>query len=156
MVALYFARQDKRIRLRVGAGHRIIVSSGQNGPHPDYLAIKITNIGHREAQVVGIGWRIGLFRKRHADQLLMLNDGISSQMPIRLRDGDEATYYIPLFGEADWLSKFVHEMLSPRVKWNSWFTRVCVYTSVGKTFKAPLEIGLKRRIIDYEMRMRMK
>ena len=131
------------------AGHRLIVTQGRKGPHPEYLVIGITNIGHREAQITGVGWRIGVLRKQLADQTLMLNDGISSPMPSRLRDGDEAKYYIPLFGEAEWLRDFTPKMLLPRPAWNLWFARVRVYTSVGKVFEARLEPGLRRRLIEF-------
>ena len=48
-VSLYLARHDKRIRLEVNAGHRLLITEGQKGPHPEYLLIRIVNIGHREA-----------------------------------------------------------------------------------------------------------
>lgn len=48
-VAIYFARQDKRLRIDVSAGNRLIVTPGQKGPHPEYLVVHIVNIGHREA-----------------------------------------------------------------------------------------------------------
>jgi hypothetical protein len=60
-VSLYFARHDKRIRLEVNAGHRLIVTQGQKGPHPEYLMIRIVNIGHREAQITNIGWMEGWY-----------------------------------------------------------------------------------------------
>lgn len=149
IVALYLARQDKRVRLRVTAGHRVIVSQGLKGPPPQYLAIRITNVGHRDVQVVGIGWRIGLFKKSYAEQTI-IRDGISSTLPIRLRDGDEACYYTPLFDESEWLrQEFIQKMLFPNFRWRLWFTYVRIFTSVGKVFEVPLEQGLKKRIVDY-------
>lgn len=148
IVALYLARQDKRIRLRVSAGHRIIVSPGIKGDPPQYLAIRITNVGHRDVQVTGIGWRIGMFRKFYADQTI-ISDGLSSTLPVRLRDGDEACYYIPLFSDIDWLKEFIQKMLQPNFKWRLRFTYVRIYTSIGRVFEEPLEQGLKRRIKDY-------
>ena len=55
----------------------------------EYLVIGITNIGNREAQISGIGWRVGLFRKALSFQLIK-SDGISSQLPIRLKDEPSA------------------------------------------------------------------
>ncbi|MFZ3114558.1 MAG: hypothetical protein WA133_03375 [Syntrophales bacterium] len=147
-MALYLARQDKRIRLHATAGHRVIVSQGSQGPFPQYLAIRITNVGHRDVQVIGIGWRIGLFKKTYADQTI-IRDGISSPLPVRLRDGDEACYYFPLFTEIEWFREFIQKMLLPHLRWNLWFTHIRIYTSVGKVFKASLEQGLKKRIIEY-------
>lgn len=149
IVALYLTRQDKRIRLRVTAGHRVIVSQGLKGPPPQYLAIRITNVGHRDVQVVGIGWRIGLFKKSYAEQTI-IRDGISSTLPIRLRDGDEACYYTPLFDESEWLrQEFIQKMLFPNFRWRLWFTYVRIFTSAGRVFEVPLEQGLKKRIVDY-------
>jgi hypothetical protein len=84
--------------LHVTAGHRLIVTQGQKGPHPEYLLIRIVNIGHREAQITNIGWKVGLFKKQHAIQST-IRDSISSHLPVRLKDGEEAAYYIPLIGE---------------------------------------------------------
>jgi hypothetical protein len=148
IVALYLARQDKRIRLLATAGHRVIVSQGSKEPHPQYLTIRITNVGHRDVQVIGIGWRIGLFKKSYADQTIIC-DGISSTLPVRLSDGDEACYYFPLFNEIEWLRGFIQKMLLPHPRWNLWFTHVRIYTSVGKVFEVSLEQGLKKRIMEY-------
>lgn len=148
IVALYFARQDKRIRLRVTAGHRVIVSQGLEGPPPQYLAIRITNVGHRDVQVTGIGWRIGFLKKSYAEQTI-IRDSISSTLPVRLRDGDEACYYIPLFSDIEWLREFIQKMLFPNLRWRLWFTYIRIFTSVGKVFEVPIEQGLKRRILDY-------
>jgi hypothetical protein len=63
ILALYLARRDKNVRLEVSAGHRIVVTPGTEGPYPEYLMIRIVNIGHREAQITNIGWKVGLFRR---------------------------------------------------------------------------------------------
>jgi len=154
VLALYFARQDKRIRLRVYAGHRVIVTPGCEGPHPEYLVIGATNVGHREAQITGIGWRIGLLRTRIVEQMPMWNDGISSPLPSRLRDGDEARYYFPLSGVTRWLDDLTQNVPLPRAKWYLRFARVRVYTSVGKVFEAPLEPGLRRRLVKLTSNLR--
>ena len=130
IVALYLARQDKRIRLRVSAGYRNIISPGTECDPRKYLAIRITNIGHRDVQIVGIGWRIGLFRKFYADQLI-ISDGLSSTLPIKLRDGDEASYFFPLFGNNEWLKEeFIKKMLKPQFKLaTSVHLYTCIYLS---------------------------
>lgn len=142
ITALYLARRDKRIRLRVSAGHGIIVSYDSEATQKQVLAIRITNIGHRDVQVTGIGWRIGLLRRFYSEQTV-ISDGISNTLPIRLRDGEEACYYIPLFNEMEWLKTFIRKMLQPNLRWRLRFTYV------GKVIEEPLEQGLKKRIIDY-------
>ncbi|MFZ5452098.1 MAG: hypothetical protein ACOZF2_09560 [Thermodesulfobacteriota bacterium] len=78
LVALYLARMDRNIRLEISVGHRLIVTPGLSGPYPEFLFIRVVNIGHREAQVINIGWKAGIFRKQHAVQTT-INNGISSQ-----------------------------------------------------------------------------
>jgi hypothetical protein len=108
--ALYLARQDKRVRLEVVVGHRLILTPGEEPPHPSYLAIKVTNIGHREAQLSNLTWTTGIFKKTHAVQVVS-SDSISSPMPIRLKDGEEANYFIRLDDERDWLADFIETKL---------------------------------------------
>ena len=95
IVSIYLARRDKNIRLDVSAGHRLLVTPGVKGPHPEYVCIMVVNIGHRCAELTGIGWKVGMFKKRHAVQTTSI-DGLSSQLPIRLKDGEEAKYFIKL------------------------------------------------------------
>ncbi len=68
VVSLYLARHDNNVKLEVSAGHRLRVTPGDKKPYPEYLVIKIVNIGHREAQVTNIGWKVGLFRPQLAVQ----------------------------------------------------------------------------------------
>ena len=88
IVSLYLARQDRRIKLMVSAGHRKMVTPGKQGKHPDYIVISVTNVGHREAQVTGLGWEVGLIKKEQAYQSIIL-DGFSSSIPVRLKDGEK-------------------------------------------------------------------
>ncbi len=148
VVALYLARVDKRVRLEVSAGMRLIVTPGVSGPHPEYLAIRIVNIGHREAQVTNIGWKAGLLKKKLAVQTTM-KDGLSSDIPVRLKDGQEANYYIPLNENTNWLRDFVKDFLPNKfIRLRSRFIKVTVHTSIGKSFEAQIEKGLRDRLID--------
>lgn len=146
-VSLYFARHDKRIRLEVNAGHRLIVTPGQKGPHPEYLVIRIVNIGHREAQITNIGWKVGFFKKQHAIQTT-IRDGLSSPLPVRLKDGEEASYYIPLYGEYSWLESFIKDFYKNHPKFRVKHTKIQVFTSVGKTFESNIEKGLQKIILE--------
>ena len=147
IVALYLARIDKRVRLEVSAGIRLIVTPGAPGPHPEFLAIRIVNIGHREAQVTNIGWEVGLLKKKLAVQITV-KDGLSSDLPVRLKDGQEANYYIPLSENINWLRDFVKDFLPNKFRLRSRFIKVAVNTSIGKSFKAQIEKGLRDRFID--------
>jgi len=147
IVALYFARIDKRVRLEVTAGIRLMVTPGVPGPPPEYLAIHIVNTGHREAQVTNIGWKVGFFKKKLAVQMT-IKDGLSSDLPVRLKDGQEANYYIPLSENTNWLKEFVHDFLPNKFGLRSRFIKVTVHTSIGKSFEAQIEKGLRDRLIN--------
>lgn len=138
--ALYLARQDKRVRLDVTIGHRLLVTQGVAGPYPSYLAIKVTNIGHREAQISNLTWKTGIIRKAYAIQRIS-RDGMSSAMPIRLKDGEEANYLVCLDGENDWLGKFIEDFLPNKYWLRLKLVRFRVHTTIGSEFSTKLEKG---------------
>ena len=146
-LSLHLARRDKTIRLEVSAGHRILVTQGKSGPRPEYLVIKIVNIGHREAQITNIGWKTGILKKQYAVQTT-ITDGMSNQIPVRLKDGEEANYYIPLNTQTNWHEDFAKKMLMPFPKAQMHFLRVQVLTSIGKTFEASVEKNLKTKLLQ--------
>nr|WP_320165904.1 hypothetical protein [uncultured Methylophaga sp.] len=147
ILSLYLARRDKNVRLEVSAGHRLIISPGDSEPFPEYLSIYVVNVGHREAQLTNIGWKVGIFKKRYAVQST-INDGLSSPLPVRLKDGEEAKYLIPLNDENDWLKDFIEKMLSPNPKIQSRFARIQAFTSIGKTFESKIESSLIKKISE--------
>ena len=149
IVSLYFARRDKKIRLDISAGHRLIAIPGQvvRPERKDWLVIKVTNIGHREAQITNIGWTVGFFKKHGAIQMTFDNAGMSSPIPVRLKDGEEAKYYIPL-NQSDWIKTFFDEYLQLRPKLRIRSARVLAFTSVGNVFKSRIEKGLREKILE--------
>lgn len=144
LVSLHLARRDKNIRLEVSAGHRLIATPGEPGPYPEYLVIHIVNIGHRDAQLINIGWKVGILKKRYAVQTTM-QDGMSSQLPVRLKDGEEAKYFIPLDKELNWLKGFAEKMMQPFPRLQRYFVRIQAFTSVGNTFESRIEKGLRKK-----------
>ena len=145
-LSLYLARRDKTVRLEVSAGHRLLVTPGTPGPWPEFLAISVVNIGHRDAQITNIGWRVGILRKRHAIQTT-ITDGMSSQLPIRLRDGEEAKYFVPMNETTNWLDNFASKMLAPLPRVQVYFVRIQVFTTIGRTFEARIESSLRDKLI---------
>lgn len=142
VVSLKLATRDRNIRLRVSAGHRLLITPGVD-ERPEYLCIHVVNLGHRDAQLTSIGWKAGIFNKRYAVQTLT-PDGISSSVPIRLKDGEEAKYFISL--QNDWLSEFSEEMLSPWPLVQKYFLKVQVFTSLGEVFESLIETNLRKKI----------
>ena len=153
IVSLYFARRDKKIRLDISAGHRLIAIPGQvvRPEHKDWLVIKVTNIGHREAQITNIGWTVGFFKKHGSIQVNFDTPagqpGMSSPIPVRLKDGEEATYFISL-NQSDWINTFFDEYLQLHPKLRIRSARVLAFTSVGNVFKSRIEKGLREKILE--------
>ena len=148
VVSLYLARRDKKIRLEVSAGHRLMVIPGQKIKPTDWLVLKIVNIGHREAQIINIGWKIGFFKKQHSIQMNFDNAGLSSPIPVRLKDGEVARFYIPLDLESNWINSFIKDYLQPHPKTRSRYIKILAFTSVGDVFKSRIEKGLRKKILE--------
>ncbi|MFT7042846.1 MAG: hypothetical protein ACJAW7_001604 [Candidatus Azotimanducaceae bacterium] len=145
--ALYIARQDKRVRLEVSVGHRLMVEPGSGGPTPSYLSIRVVNVGHREVQLSQLTWKAGIFKKSHAIQTISRN-GISSPLPTRIKDGEEAHYLVSLDGEHDWIAAFVKDFL-PNFPWlRLHFVRFNVHTTIGSTFTTKLEKGFRELCLE--------
>jgi hypothetical protein len=147
MVAIYLARLDRTVRLKISAGMRLMVTPGVPGPHPEYLWITAVNIGHRDAQITTISWRVGLLWPQRGIQST-INDGVSSPLPIRLKDGEEARWLIPLKGEGRWVEDFVAKFLQPNPRIRSHFIWLVIYTSVGRSFKTRIEKGLREALLE--------
>jgi hypothetical protein len=148
IVSLYLARGRSRIKLHISAGHRILAGLG-TGKFPDYVSISIVNRGFRKVRITGIGWKVGLFNKQYADQIVN-NLLWSSPLPIELEDGQEAKYLVPFKGAADWLNSFARDFLSTTTFPNltSHFVTLQVFTSAGKTFEKRIEENLRKKLIE--------
>ena len=147
IATIYFARRGHRISLKISAGHRLIIGQGTPEPFPEYLTIKVVNTGYRDTNITNIGWKVGLFKKRYAVQNIVQNT-ISSKLPILLREGDEANYYIPIDKETNWLENFCDRMLKPHPRIHVHFIMIWVSTSVGKNFGSKIEPGLKEKLME--------
>lgn len=145
-VSLYLARAKKPIKLKISAGHRVIVEQGGNGDPPAYLYISAVNTGHRIATITNVGWKLGLLGRRHAIQLVQ-KDSYSSGLPVKIDDGEQAQWLVPLSLEDNWLQRFSRNFLLPHPRWNLLWLRLQIHTSVGKTFETSIEKGLKEELL---------
>ena len=69
IVSLYLARRGSKIKLKINAGHRILVGSTMEGKYPDYCSIRIVNTGFRQANLTELGWKVGLIKKEYLDSI---------------------------------------------------------------------------------------
>ncbi len=157
VVSLYLARQGSSIKLNITAGHRLRATPGIKGPYPEYLVINIVNIGYRDVQITNIGWKIGFFKKQmqHAIQLIE-PDGMSSPLPVWLKYGEQANYFIPLGLKREWLENFIKDFYKYHTKSRVKHTKVWVSTSLGKTLESTIEDGLQKIILEYIENKRSK
>lgn len=97
--------------------------------------------------VTNVGWKVGFWKKRHAIQLVK-KDAYSSGIPVTINDGEEAKWLIPLDLEDNWAKRFARDFLMPRPRFNLFWTRLQVYTSVGKRFETQIEKSLKEKLLE--------
>ena len=149
VVSLYLASQGKRVKLNITVGHRLMVTPGQGRPYPEYILISIINIGHKEVQITNIGWKVGFFKKQrqHAIQVIE-QDGLSSPLPVWLKYGEQANYYIPLSDKREWLEGFIKDFYKCHLKSRVKHTKIWVSTSLGKTLESTIEKGLQKIILE--------
>jgi hypothetical protein len=140
-VALYLAKRATAQKAKVSVGHRVLIQPGAKGPIPEFVVFNIINTGERPLRITQIGWKVGLWKKRHAVQLY--DDSLSSKLPVELAHGQEASWYVPLAArEEPWLVYFAKGMLMPRYSTSCLTLRGQFFTSLGNVFVAKPEQNL--------------
>ncbi len=155
IVSLYLARRDSKVKLKVCAGHRVLVTPGQTGT-PDYCSIMVTNVGFRPATITGIGWKVGLFKKKYGTQTVYGHPA-SSNLPVKLDYGDEASYLIGFLGDGthpNWIDEFPKGFLTNHPRISALTLKVQAFTSVGKTFESKIEQGLRQRLLAVALKQK--
>jgi hypothetical protein len=99
------------------------------------------------AKITNIGWRFGFPKKRYAIQIAGGANAYSHSIPAKIDDGEEAQWMIELAGPDNWVKRFAKSFLLPHYRWNLFWLRVEIHTSVGKTFEATIEESLKKELI---------
>lgn len=148
IVALYLSIREKRIRLRISAGYRLLIIPGEKlNKKNEFLVINIVNVGYREAIITNIGWKVGLLKKQLGVQI-PIEDGFSDKIPTKLKEAEVANYYIPLNETTNWIENFSKNFLQPYPRIRLRFTKVQVFTSIGKKFEAKIEKDLAKKILE--------
>lgn len=140
VLALHYSRRDRKIRLRVYCGIRKIGSMGVPFENwKDILLINVTNIGHRQAVANSIYWKLGIFRPTIAVQTIM-PDPNSSPFPVKLADGEQADYRIPLEEFKKNINVFLEEVFEktfPELRLK--YIKIGAETSTGDRFESRIE-----------------
>jgi len=66
----------------------------------------------------------------------------SSEIPIRLKDGEEAKYFISLDDEHDWIGQFIKDYLPNFIFLRLNFLSFRVHTTIGSMFTTGIEDSL--------------
>lgn len=149
IVALYFSRKDKFIKLKVEMN--VLVLVGPDFPQsPEKIVVSVTNTGLRKAIVTGIGGTIGSLKKNHFQIIPIPNDGISGKFPVTLDEGESASFYFPVNFFKD-ISKKINRHLFPITTF-----KILAYTSVSKNFKNNVNSTCKKKIFKVANEFRKK
>jgi hypothetical protein len=148
-VSLHLARRQTAVKLAVTAGHRVIVTPGEP-EMPEYVSVYVVNLGQQPVTVTHVGWRMGIFRKRYAMQMLH-GIRLSHVPPVVLTTGQQAGFLVPLEG-TDWLKDMASELDGTFPWLSAWMMRVQISTSVGKIVTRPLEASLRKILIEARMK----
>lgn len=156
IVALWLARREHSMRLKISAGIRLLITPGDSREKPpEFLVIRVVNVGIRTATISAIGWRAGVLRKRYAMQLVgtsneLLAEGVTNPpLPLTLAEGQTGNWCVRIGGSGDWLLRFARDFCNgPAFAISSHFLVTQVSTTMGRTFKAPVEPELRRRLVE--------
>ena len=152
IVSLYLANRRQKARAKVHVGSRIMVEQDAKGPYPEYLMFKIANSGDMPITINQIGWKVGLFKKRAAIQLV--DETLSSKLPIELKHGQEAQWFTPINRvDRPWIHKFCEDMMMPNYRTSCFTLRAELYSSIGQTFRVKPESNFIGKLRDECIRL---
>lgn len=141
IVALYLARQDKKINLLVKASQGNMVGNGKN---IDCIWVEATNIRHRPATIALLYWKTGIIRRQDFVWIPPVNP-LSHGLPVKLQDGQQATWMLPvdefLKANLQELQKFLGGRF---LKWQLFTTFICARCSTGDVFKSRIGKSMRR------------
>lgn len=134
IVALYLARRDRLVKCRVKITISVIFDSLTNN-YQKFLSIYITNTGFRPFLLTGITWQKGIVKKFYYDWIPALNN-YSSNIPIKLEDGEQAKFFISY----ESFENKLYPLLKVKTKIFSYFftrfTKIIIHTSLkSKTYR---------------------
>ena len=158
IVALYLARRDSRIRLKVVVGIRVILQSGVD-ERPEFFSIDVTNLGRRTANIVNLVMRDGLrFRVKQfgfGRQMVMMPfaNAWSARVPTTIGDGERANYLLPWPQFETVNGDYMRAHFAGRLGWlRARLFRIGVVTSAGGISDVRIERALADRLVELARR----
>lgn len=150
IVSLYLATRRPVPELQGFAGIKTLVS-GPGAARPEFLHIRVTNVGQAPATVTTVGWRVPhWYRKKrlHAYQdvsTVPTSALRNPALPATLQHGEQLDFWLPLSGSLNWLDGIERhgifaEHLTTRKSLKR--LRAVVYASVGDGTEIELDSNL--------------
>lgn len=156
ITSLALARRS-RPKFTVSAGLRRLFDSttpsGNIEDYPEYLAIRVRNVGDHPVIIEGIGWHrraLWIFGLPRMDGYQTTSGTLSGvEFPHEIASGDSATAYIPIEtndGE-DWITYFAKQWVDRMPRLSARRLRITAWTPVGVTVEGQIEKDLRKRLI---------
>ena len=158
ITSLYLARRAARLDIRVSAS---IVRMGVPGQQPwhEYFKIRVVNHG-REAVVIAVAWWLrfnwlaGTGLPKNWLVLTGPDDDYSTRLPARLDFGEEANFFLATDVFFKPSSDILKTIRSSRFrKLTLRLLRVGVSTSTGQKFRAPLDVYVRKFLLERSTRV---
>lgn len=148
VTALYLARMERTVRLKVSAGLRLIVTPGEEQT-PEVVDITVVNVGERPVVITNVLWRWGILRRHYAVQVTG-SPMDSLQILQRLDPGHRGSFYIELNpdDQENWARRFAKNM--PKHFRHIWLRRlqIGIATAVGVTRWSSVEGTLREKLSE--------
>lgn len=144
LTSLWLAQRDWRVRLAVRASLRIQLIRGGGPGHGDrFVSVNVINPGRRAVTVSGIGWRLGLLKRRE----FLVPDYDGPTLPTKLEDGDEAAFLFPLDQFATGLlNALPRRAFMPLPRFRLATMQAIVATTAGRAFYASITKDLRKEL----------
>jgi hypothetical protein len=148
VVALWMARRRRVGRPRLSIRH---ITRHLPAVRTDYIRMQVVNTGEAPVTITGIGWRIGF--PLHRKYFEQVPDVGSDALPIELRTGQQAVFFVPVVGEPQsWADALASEFEGGRARLWRWlwarFARGIAYTADEGQVFAALPIPLRTLLAD--------
>jgi hypothetical protein len=149
VTALYLAGRTNSHRARFTVS-LIHLHLNTDEPHQFEEAIQfsITNIGERRIVVSELGWQVGVFKQDVAYQGVGGVVG-AARLPAALEHGESVDWVVYLGKISDpdsWIRRFSKYVLQDRGEWGMFTLQARAVTTVGKTFVARPNKGLRNKL----------
>jgi hypothetical protein len=147
-VALYLARVRSAVKLKITAGHRLIITPGTKA-YSEVINIRVVNLGERAVLITGIELVTGILKRKYFAQ--MTSSPMNNlRIPGTLEPGHQGSFYIELDlkDQSNWIRRIAKEM-PPKFR-SLWVRRmkVGISTAVGRTVWKRIEKGLQEKLLE--------